>query len=106
MYDLGAGTGKVVTQFAYETICNSCNGIELGERRYKSSTNALKNMQNNGDILADKITFIKGDILQNTVWHNATILFINAVCFPESLWYHYHHHHHHYYYYYYTCYYY
>ena len=30
MYDLGCGTGKVVTQFAYETLCNSCNGIELG----------------------------------------------------------------------------
>lgn len=76
MYDLGCGTGKVVTQFAYESLCNSCNGIELGnntttiyitmlllllfikylgERRYKGSTIALAAMKANGDILSDKI---------------------------------------------------
>ena len=87
-YDLGSGTGKVVTQFAYETKCKSCNGIELGERRYRGSANALAAMQMNGDTLSDKITFIKGNILESIIWHNATILFINAVCFPESLWYH------------------
>ena len=47
--------GKIVTQFAYETVCNSCNGLELGERRYKGSTKALEAMQANGDKLSNKI---------------------------------------------------
>ena len=69
MYDLGCGTGKVVTQFAYETLCNSCNGIELGERRYKGSTEALKAMQANGDQLSNKIGR-----------YNITVYFILILC--------------------------
>jgi hypothetical protein len=67
LYDLGSGTGKVPIQFASETNCGKCHGIELGEARYKASMTALDLLKKSGDkamiSAADRVTFSKGDIL-------------------------------------------
>ena len=86
MYDLGSGIGKVVTQFAYETACGHCTGIELGERRHKEGTEVLQSLKIH-DIsgTCNKISLVKGDCLR-VPWGDATVLFINAFCFPKELW--------------------
>jgi hypothetical protein len=87
MYDLGSGIGKAVIQFAYETKCGRCTGIELGVRRHMIATTVLEDIKlsSTDQYYADKINFILGDI--TTVnWTDATVLFINALCFPEDLW--------------------
>ena len=86
MYDLGCGIGKIVTQFAFETDCKKCVGIELGMTRYEKSIAVLKNMKNDNIQLANKIDFIQGNILEKKEWTEASILFINAFCFPEEVW--------------------
>jgi hypothetical protein len=87
MYDLGCGVGKIVCQFAYETICKKCIGIELGITRHQKSIIALDSMKNAQLNNVNKIQFIHGNILEQTQWCNdGTILFINAICFPEEVW--------------------
>jgi SAM-dependent methyltransferase len=63
MYDLGCGIGKIVTQFAFETNCKKCVGIELGTTRYEKSMVALDRMKEAKLKAADKIDFILGNIL-------------------------------------------
>lgn len=88
MFDLGSGVGKVVAQFAFETECGRCVGIELGERRHKNAVRAWSAMQSAGSYLqeAERMAFINGDMLRETQWKDATVLFVNAVCYPPALW--------------------
>jgi hypothetical protein len=87
MYDLGSGIGKAVIQFAYETKCGKCIGVELGERRHMTAMSVLQDIKlsNTDQYYANKINFILGDVT-TTDWSDATVLFINALCFPEDLW--------------------
>lgn len=87
MYDLGSGTGKIVTQFAYESKCGNCIGIELGERRSTVASEVLRDLRENIDNIkyTNKMEFITGDILKED-WSKATVVFANAVCFPKELW--------------------
>lgn len=87
MYDLGSGVGKVVAQFAIETKCGRCVGIELGERRHKNAVAAWNELKAS-DLFAqqtERMHFINGDMLA-TNWTDATVLFVNAVCYPPQLW--------------------
>ena len=90
MYDLGSGVGKIVTQFAYETNCGKCIGIEIGELRHSEAIKVLQSLQqcnsnNNSNHPSNKIIFRKGDCTK-VFWGDATVLFINALCFPASVW--------------------
>jgi len=94
IYDLGSGTGKVVIQFACETPCQHCHGIELGETRFKGSLLARQALETSGDRTlrqaATQCHFHKGDILGESmstpVWEKeASILFICATAFPPAL---------------------
>lgn len=89
MVDLGSGTGKITTQFAFETNCKQCIGIELGQRRHSQGLNLVNTMQQSNDeeirFLSKKIELINGDIL-TVPWSHVTIVFVNAVCFPIDLW--------------------
>ena len=87
MYDLGSGIGKVPTQFAFETQTKKCVGIELGQRRHNHAIEVLNKMKLDPLLndMCNKIEFISGDILEID-WNDATILFINALCFPPDLW--------------------
>lgn len=102
-YDLGCGTGKVVAQMAMETAVGRAVGIELGDRRFERAAKSLRLMKDatalpmattaaasermEGSDVArcvSKIHFLKGDLLAHT-WSDATVLFINAFCFPPPL---------------------
>eukprot|EP01041_Mallomonas_annulata_P004395 gene4395-8749_t len=85
MYDLGAGTGKIAAQFAYETPCQRAIGIELGERRHNLSIEVLDKLRSTGDPNSFKIEYIKGDILNFPWYKDATILFIDAFFLPSEL---------------------
>ena len=86
-FDLGSGTGKVAAQFAYESSCDTCYGIELGDNRFNESMKVLNAMKSNREGSSQKIVFLKGDILDYIdTWKDATILFVNAFCFPDELW--------------------
>lgn len=88
MFDLGSGVGKVVAQFAFETECGRCVGIELGERRHKNAIKAWSAMQSAGCFAqqTERMSFINADMLRETQWKDATVLFVNAVCYPPALW--------------------
>jgi len=81
VYDLGSGTGKVVAQFAYETNVKKVIGVELGRKRHESAQLVLDKLLKLGDGGSHKIQLICGDLL-DVSWQDATILFINAFCFP------------------------
>ena len=91
VYDLGSGVGKIVAQFAFETNCRKAIGVELGKRRHELASEALSRIRAagaNDDAIraaADKIQFISADLLDVPWDADATILFINAFCFPPSL---------------------
>lgn len=91
MYDLGSGIGKTVAQFAYETECGKCVGIEIGERRHRealAALNSLRQSELQNDALtmpSNKIILQQGDCAE-VYWGDATVLFINALCFPPSVW--------------------
>lgn len=96
MYDLGSGTGKIVTQFAYETKCGKCIGIELGELRHTQAISVLETLKQIGNTTqqgnintnshpSNKIELRKGDCTK-LYWGDATVLFINALCFPTTVW--------------------
>lgn len=94
-YDLGSGIGKTVAQFAYESVCGKCVGIELGESRHNQALQALGDLvafdvdqygaTASEDYPSKKIVFLKGDC-SSVSWSDATVVFINALCFPEDLW--------------------
>ena len=93
MYDLGSGVGKIVAQFAYETECGKCIGIEIGELRHSEAVHVLKSLQQQGsdnsikktNHPSNKIELRKGDCTK-LFWGDATVLFINALCFPADVW--------------------
>lgn len=89
IYDLGSGTGKIVAQFAYDTPCKRAIGIELGERRHSVASSALQQLTDHNDPNlrkgSEKIQLINADLLQVPWEKDATVLFINAFCFPPSL---------------------
>jgi len=49
MYDLGSGTGKIPAQFAFETACGRCIGVELGQRRHSIAVAALDSITRGSD---------------------------------------------------------
>ena len=89
MYDLGSGVGKVAAQFALETACGRCTGIELGERRHREAQAALASLLASGDPQlvrgAKKMALVHADLLDVPWQEDATILFINAFCYPPPL---------------------
>jgi len=91
VYDLGSGVGKIVAQFAFETECKRAIGVELGSRRHEDASTALARMVAAGDsdeairVAAEKIQLISADLLDVPWDKDATILFINAFCFPPAL---------------------
>lgn len=83
VYDLGSGVGKIVTQFAFETDARKCVGIEMGQHRHNIGSKVVENLRLAGRPEANKIELIHGDFLDVDWQSDATILFINAVVFPE-----------------------
>lgn len=85
-YDLGAGTGRIVAQIAYETDCGQSIGIELGERRYQLSLQVLERLQGDSSSFSHKkMQYIKSD-LTCFDWHTSvTCLYSCCLCFPDEV---------------------
>ena len=115
MVDLGSGVGKVVAQFAHETRCGRCLGVELGERRHRGAVAAREAMLVGGrgpasrtgtgaapgtgaeaeaeaasKAAALRMHFLNSDVLAAPAveqWApQSSVIFVNAVCFPPALW--------------------
>ncbi len=93
-YDVGCGTGKIVIQAALETSCRATKGIELVIDRVEEGKLALdclaKKMgkTKNSPRLCDRITIVEGDACDPPASANlndATVIFINNVCFGPEL---------------------
>lgn len=83
MYDLGSGVGKVVAQFAFDTPCKKALGVEMGIRRHQEAEMALSSCTN--ELVASKIEYLNANILDVAWEKDATILFVNAFCFPQHV---------------------
>ena len=93
-YDVGCGTGKIVIQAALETSCRAAKGIELVIDRVEEGKLALaclaKYVKHTpaGSLLGDRITIVEGDACDPPASANlndATVIFINNVCFGPEL---------------------
>lgn len=85
-YDLGAGTGRVVAQIAYETACGQSIGVELGERRYQLSLKVLERLQGDQNSFAHKkMHYVKSDLTRFDWQSSVTCLYSCCLCFPDEV---------------------
>jgi len=79
-YDLGSGKGNVVL-YAVKDFpkLKKCKGIEFHDERHQE---ALQLLENNSKY-ADKVEFIHGDILKNSL-KDGDIFYISNLCFNDK----------------------
>lgn len=89
-YDLGCGTGKIVMQVALQTRCKASKGIEIMFDRIEEGLKAFQRLEERYDekLGRNRMTIVQGDISDPPACANlqdATVLFINNVCFGPAL---------------------
>lgn len=83
-YDLGCGTGKVVTQFYYQTCVKSSNGVEFSTTRFKDAMK-IKNKIENQEGKTERINFFRYNFLnKNLDLSNGTIFYSASTCFEDK----------------------
>jgi len=93
-FDLGSGLGKVVLQAVMTTDTGSATGIELDPDRHELAVQGLGKMRQatasafgspSGTALADRASFLEGDIRDTSWWSNASVIYASSLCFPPFL---------------------
>merc|ERR1719463_890301 len=91
-YDLGSGFGKAVLQaYLVSEGLATCKGIELLIDRWRIAED--KRRQLLADLAAmdhvpserGQLEFILGDFSASEQWADATVVFMNSVCYDQSL---------------------
>jgi precorrin-6B methylase 2 len=85
-YDLGSGSGKVVTQFFLQTKAKKNTGIELVPFRHNIATKIKNKLQTTfpDKFSSQQLQFINGDILTQDLT-DATIVYMCSTCFSNEL---------------------
>jgi hypothetical protein len=86
-YDLGSGVGKAVLACAMVFPVRHCYGIELFDNLHRCAEQQkiALGLTDDYKVIANKISFIKGNILHSN-FSNATLIFINASGFFGEFW--------------------
>jgi SAM-dependent methyltransferase len=86
-YDLGCGTGKVVTQFYYQTCVKSSNGVEFSTTRFKDAIK-IKSKIENQEGKNERINFFRYNFLNKKLdLSNGTIFYSASTCFEDKTMY-------------------
>eukprot|EP01089_Gocevia_fonbrunei_P020656 TRINITY_DN7744_c0_g1_i1.p1 TRINITY_DN7744_c0_g1~~TRINITY_DN7744_c0_g1_i1.p1 ORF type:complete len:253 (-),score=28.38 TRINITY_DN7744_c0_g1_i1:64-822(-) len=87
-YDLGSGMGKVAIQFALQTDCMKCCGLELSQTRHSVAQLMvdviIKKDPRFQPNLKKKLQFLNQDFLSAS-WKDATILYTCWTVFPKNI---------------------
>ena len=85
-YDLGSGSGKVVTQFFLQTKAKKNTGIELVPFRHNIAIQIKNKLQKTfpDKFISQQLQFINGDILTQDLT-DATIIYMCSTCFSNEL---------------------
>ena len=85
-YDLGSGSGKVVTQFFLQTKAKKNTGIELVPFRHNIAKQIKNKLQKTfpDKFSSQQLQFINGDILTQDLT-DATIVYMCSTCFSNEL---------------------
>lgn len=85
-YDLGSGSGKVVTQFFLQTEAKKNTGIELVPFRHNIAIQIKNKLQKTfpDKFITQQLQFINGDILTHDL-NDATIVYMCSTCFSNEL---------------------
>eukprot|EP00747_Dinoflagellata_sp_TGD_P001612 gnl/TRDRNA2_/TRDRNA2_102251_c0_seq1.p1 gnl/TRDRNA2_/TRDRNA2_102251_c0~~gnl/TRDRNA2_/TRDRNA2_102251_c0_seq1.p1 ORF type:complete len:502 (-),score=71.83 gnl/TRDRNA2_/TRDRNA2_102251_c0_seq1:20-1342(-) len=85
-YDLGSGAGKVTLQAHLQTGAKRSVGIELEESRHLMAERTLAQLHGLGAIDESReVRFVLGDITDESLWADATVIFMLCTCFPEEV---------------------
>jgi SAM-dependent methyltransferase len=84
-YDLGSGTGKLVTYFYLTTPIKKSVGVEMVGARHQLAMNTANKLKSEGFLMKEgNLEFLHAN-LREVNFEDATIIYMSSLCFPKEL---------------------